>query len=49
MGDIDAKILYNTIDINDIASIKLIVYGSLNSNIKKPNKSTVTIDYVLLR
>ncbi len=29
MGDIDAKILYTTIDINNIVSIKLIVYGLL--------------------
>ncbi len=30
MGDIDAKILY-TIDINNIASINLIMYGPLKA------------------
>ncbi len=33
MGDIDAKILYETIDINCIASIILSMYGPLNSSI----------------
>ncbi len=32
MCDIDAKILCNTIDINNIASIKLIVYGPLKTS-----------------
>ncbi len=31
MSDIDAKILCKSIDINNIVSIKLIVYGLLNS------------------
>ena len=29
MGDIDAKMCYNTIDVNNIVSIKLIMYGVL--------------------
>ncbi len=33
MGDIDAKILCKTIDINNIVSIKLIVYGLLKTQV----------------